>query len=548
LILPLTETPTPPNIVLILADDMGFCDVGCFGAEIHTPNLDALASGGLRLSQMYNAARCCPSRAALLTGLYPQQTGVGHMVRDLGRPQYQGFLNDECVTLAEVLGDHGYTTLMSGKWHVGGGYDLLDAASWKPGDNRHPLPTQRGFDHFYGLVAGSGNYFQPKPLLSDDRVIAIDDDDYYITDAISDRATRMLDDHVGAQAASPFFLHVTYTAPHWPLHARPNDIARYESVYRTGWDELRSSRHEELRSLGIVSSAWPLSPRDEGVAAWPDATHQDWDAYRMAVYAAQVASMDRGIGQILAKVRELGQEQNTLIVFVSDNGGCAEFLAEDSQRPEPSQYGATLADGRSVAVGNRHDRRPGAADTFMSCDIAWANVSNVPFRLFKTYLHEGGISTPCIISWPAAITAPGIVHQPAHFVDIAATCIDVAGAPYPRERRGHTIHPLEGESLLPLIEGRQWRRQTPMVWEHQGNRAVRVGQWKLVSEFGQPWELYDMQADRTELHDLAGHRPGKVRELQRAYAEWAERCGVGTWPLPGQSWEPRMRTSHSHYV
>lgn len=545
------EAPSRPNILLILADDMGFSDIGCYGSEIRTPNLDALASSGLRFSQMYNCARCCPSRAALLTGLYPQQTGVGHMIRDLGRPQYQGFLNDRCVTVAEVLREHGYRTLMAGKWHVGGHYDLLDPERWRPGDARHPLPTQRGFDHFYGLVAGAGNYFDPKPMLEDERVIPVaGEPGYYLTDAISERAAGMLDRHVGAAPERPFFLHLGYTAPHWPLHAREEDVARYAGRYRGGWDALRAARHEELTAMGMVSERWPLSPRDEGVPPWEESPHRDWNALRMAVYAAQIDSMDRGIGRIMAKLRELGQERNTLVIFVSDNGGCAEFLAEDGDQPEPSQFRATLPDGRSVTIGNLPDLAPGGADTFMSYDIPWANASNVPFRLYKTFLHEGGIATPCIVSWPGTITEPRIVHQPAHFIDIAATCIAAAGARYPDEWGGREIQPLEGESLLPLIAGRPWRREAPMVWEHEGNRAVRSGQWKLVSEYGRPWELYDMQADRTELRDLAGSRAGRATAaaLARVWDEWAQRCGVSPWPLPDQTWQPRMRTSHSRVV
>ena len=545
------EAPSRPNILLVLADDMGYCDIGCYGSEIRTPNLDALASGGLRFSQMYNCARCCPSRAALLTGLYPQQTGVGHMIRDLGRPQYQGFLNDRCVTVAEVLREHGYCTLMAGKWHVGGHYDLLDPERWRPGDRRHPLPTQRGFDHFYGLVAGAGNYFDPKPMLEDERVIPVaGEPGYYLTDAISERAAGMLDRYVGASPERPFFLHLSYTAPHWPLHAREEDVACYADRYRGGWDALRAARHEELTAMGMVSERWPLSPRDEGVPPWEESHHRDWNALRMAVYAAQIDSMDRGIGRVMAKVRELGQERNTLVIFVSDNGGCAEFLAEDDDQPEPSQFRATLPDGRGVTIGNLPDLAPGGADTFMSYDIPWANASNVPFRLYKTFLHEGGIATPCIMTWPETITEPRIVHQPAHFIDIAATCIAAAGARYPHEWGGRAIQPLEGESLLPLIAGRPWRREAPMVWEHEGNRAVRSGQWKLVSEYGRPWELYDMQADRTELRDLAVSRAGRATAatLARAWDEWAQRCGVSPWPLPDQTWQPRMHTSHSRVV
>ena len=262
-----SEGTTRPNIILILADDMGFSDIGCYGSEIRTPNIDKLASDGIRFTQMYNSARCCPTRASLLTGLNPHQAGVGHMVNDLGRPEYQGFLNQECVTIAEVLRNHGYSTYMSGKWHVGGTYDLLDPSSWHPGAPTHPIPTQRGFDRFFGIVAGAGNYFDPKPLLHDDKVVTQEDPNMYFSDAVADNAVKMLNEHE-ASDDKPFFLHVTFTAPHWPLHAPEEDIARYEGKYRTGWDALRTNRHEEMKGLGILDPKWEISPRHEDVSRW----------------------------------------------------------------------------------------------------------------------------------------------------------------------------------------------------------------------------------------------------------------------------------------
>ncbi|HEY6740422.1 MAG TPA: sulfatase-like hydrolase/transferase, partial [Actinopolymorphaceae bacterium] len=315
-----------PNIVLILADDMGFSDLGCYGSEIRTPNLDRLAASGLRFMQMYNAARCCPSRASLLTGLYAHQAGIGHMMADHGHPAYQGHLNRRCVTLAEVLRGQGYTTLMSGKWHVGGAYNILESATWRPGDAAHPIPTQRGFDRFYGIVSGAASYYYPRTLMRDDEFIPLETSGYYLTDAITDNAVQMVET---APRDRPFLLHVAYTAPHWPLHAPDELIARYEGTYRKGWDAVRTARHEELKGLGLLDRGWAISPRDADAPPWEETADQDWEDLRMATYAAQVECLDAGVGRIMEALRRLGLESDTLVMFASDNGGSAEFLAEE---------------------------------------------------------------------------------------------------------------------------------------------------------------------------------------------------------------------------
>lgn len=536
-----------PNIILILADDMGYSDLGCYGSEIQTPNLDGLANNGLRFSQMYNSARCCPSRAALLTGLNPQQTGVGHMTFTIaGPPAYQGYLNDSCATIAEVLRESGYATYMTGKWHSGRGYDLADPGTWDQfkGDATHPLPVQRGFDRFYGIVSGAGNYFYPPTLMRDDEFIPLDPEGQYLTDSISDNAVQMIEEN--ASNDKPFFLHMAYTAPHWPLHALEEDIARYEGKYRSGWDELRTSRHEQLKDFGLLDSKWDISPRDESAPPWKDSPNQEWNDLRMATYSAMIDRMDQGIGRVMNKIRELGIEDNTIVMFLSDNGGCAEFLMEDSTRPVPAQYGAPTPDGKPIQVGNNPGQRPGAADTFMSYDLPWANASNSPFRLFKRWTHEGGISTPFIVSWPDRIKEAAIIHEPTHIIDIAATCIEVAGATYPTELNGNPITPIEGVSFLSAIDESRWSRGKPIFWEHEGSRAVRIGQWKLVSEVGGQWELYDMDEDRTELNDLADKNRPKARELANLYDEWAEHSGVEPWPIPPNTWDPAMRSNHNH--
>ena len=549
---------TRPNIILILADDMGYSDLGCYGSEIRTPNLDRLAASGLRFSQMYNSARCCPSRASLLTGLNPHQTGVGHMMDALGPDSYQGYLNQNCATIADTLRAGGYATYMSGKWHVGGRYDLLDDSRWEElkGSAEYPIPTQRGFDRFYGIVAGSANYFFPRLLMEDDRFIELDPNGYYFTDAITDNAVKMLDENAAANSAAsanggdekPFFLHVTYTAPHWPLHAHEEDIARYEGKYRDGWDTLRTNRHEELKASGILSDKWEISPRNASAGAWQDESNKDWEDLKMATYAAMIDRMDQGIGRILDKVREMGAEENTLVMFLSDNGGCAEFLAEDTQRPEPSQYASPNPNGTPIKMGNIVGQRPGPGDTFMSYDLPWSNASNSPFRLFKRWTHEGGISTPFIVNWPERIKEPGIVHEPTHISDIAATCIEAAGAQYPTELNGNAITPIEGVSFLDAINTGAWKRNMPIYWEHEGSRAVRIENWKLVAEVGGEWELYDMDEDRTELSNLVEANAPKADEMIALYDVWAERCGVHPWPLSPTARMMSLRNAHNHNV
>lgn len=510
-----------PNIILILADDMGYSDIGCYGSEIATPAIDQLSAGGVSFTQAYNCARCCPSRASLLTGLYPHQTGVGHMVADLGHPSYQGYLNDRCVTIAEVLKSGGYHALMCGKWHVGGGYDVKYPRAWKPGDQGHPIPTTRGFESFYGTLAGCADYFNPHTLMRNDSPIEPEGERYYYTDAISQEACRMIREYGGRER--PFFLYVAYTAPHWPLHALPEDIARYQGRYRRGWDAIRSARHEKLVELGFLDAKWKISPRDRSAPSWNEVKERDWEDRRMTVYAAQVDRMDQGIDRIVAAVRKLGLEENTLIMFLSDNGGCAEFLAEDGFVQNVLW---PMRNGKPVRAGNFPGVMPGPEDTYMSYDLPWANASNTPFRLYKHWVHEGGIATPLIVSWPAVIKKRRIVHEPTHVIDIMATCVEAAGVNYPQTFNGNEIVPLQGESFIQALRGKRWSREKPLCWEHEGNCAIRKENWKLVKKYPGDWELYNMEQDRTELEDLKEKNKPKAEELRKLYERWAQGCEV----------------------
>ncbi len=540
----MAEADSRPNIILILADDMGFSDLGCYGSEIKTPYLDHMAEKGLRFTGMYNGARCCPARASLLTGLHPHQAGVAHMTMDLGIPGYRGFLRPDCVTVAEVLRASGYRTLLAGKWHVGGNYRAHDRESWKrtAGDEGHPLPTQRGFDRFYGILNGAGSFYDPVLLMDRETFIRAEEPEYYFTNAVTDRAIEM----IRTKENSPYFLYLTYTAPHWPLHALPEDISRYQGLYRKGWDSVRTARHEKLKGMKLLDERWEISPRDVDAPPWQDVVHKDWEDLRMAAYAAQIDRMDQCIGRVMSMVHATGGEENTLVMFLSDNGGCAEFLLEDPGDAGPSLWGDRARDGRPMRIGNITGLEPGPEDTFMSYDLPWTNVSNAPFRLFKHWVHEGGIATPFIVYWPDRIKQPGILHEPLQLVDLTATVIDAAGAAYPEERDGMSIPPCEGESFLPLLDSKSWSKQKPLYWEHEGNRAIRQGRWKLVGEHNKAWELYDMAEDRTELNDLAQKSPDRVRDLVQQYDLWANRCGVLPWPPRKSEMQLSMRGQHAH--
>jgi arylsulfatase len=526
----LTEMVTQlANVILILVDDMGFSDLGIMGSEIQTPNIDALARGGMLLSSMYNCARCCPTRAALLTGLYPHKAGIGHMGADLGTPAYQGFLRRDAATVAEIMRLAGYRTLMAGKWHVGSDLWATRVDRWRLGEPKHPTPRQRGFDRYYGMVDGVAHYFSPHFIMGDDCAAKIDPGSFYFTEAITDKAIGMVEDAV--VESKPFFLYLAHAAPHWPLHAHEEDIARYDGAYAKGWDAIRTARHEEMLGRGVLQHRWPISPRDLGAPPWGDVREKDWEASRMAVYAAMIDRMDQSIGRVLKTLRQLRQLDDTLILFLSDNGGCAELMAEDGfAKFWPDRH----SDGRRIAMGNRPGLRPGGPLTFMSYDLPWANVSNAPFRLFKHWVHEGGISTPLIVHWPRHITPGGVAHAPCHVVDLLPTILAATGVPYPSEVADSAIQSLDGENFLPLLQGAAWKRERPIFWEHEGNAAVRFENWKLVRKFDGPWELYDMERDRTELHDLAGSNKPMSERLEREYNAWAESVGVLDWNIARQ--------------
>jgi arylsulfatase A-like enzyme len=518
----LNAADSRPNIIVILSDDIGYSDLGCFGGEIATPTLDSLASGGLRFTQFYNTARCCPTRASLLTGLYPHQAGVGYMT-DLApysatamiNEWYAGDLRADTVTMAEALRANGYATYAVGKWHVTKDID--------EGKSRHNWPLQRGFDRYYGVLPGAANYFTPVHLTRDNTRIKFDADpeypakDFYLTDAFNDHAVRFVNEHAKQQAAKPFFMYLALTAAHWPIQAKPDDIAKYRGKYDAGYTPVRQARFEKMQKLGIIDRSWQLSPQ---FGEWDKVQRKDWEARCMEVYAAMIDNMDQGIGRLVGALRANGQFENTLILYLQDNGACAENI------------------GRNPAAGKKGGGgpppMPGPAETWMGYGEAWANVSSTPFRLYKHFAHEGGIGTPLIAHWPRGIRRRGEVeHQPGHLIDIMATAVDVAQGKFPTEREGRKVQPMEGRSLVPAFAGKTVSREA-IFWEHEGNRALRIGDWKLVAKgSGGPWELYDIKRDRTEMNDLASTQPARVKEMVATWDRWAERTHAVPWP-----WKP----------
>ncbi len=492
-----------PNIVLIMADDMGFSDIGAYGGEIDTPNLDKLAAEGVRFQHFTNAARCCPTRASLITGLYPHQAGVGGMDSALGDlSQYQGELNNKCVTMAEVLKGAGYSTYMSGKWHLAATKHTGTNGNWEASttsraitsEDRVNWPIQRGFDGYYGIIGGAADYFRPNTLTLDNERLPQPkpDDNYYTTDGFTDYTVKTIE----AQPKNkPFFFYVAYNAPHWPLQAKPADMAKYKGRFDKGWDVLRQERYERMKKIGLLDPKWELSP---GEKAWEATENKPEMLRKMETYAAMLDSMDQGVGRIMGALKKSGQYHNTLVIFLSDNGACHESQG----------YG-----------------------------VPWANLSNTPFRMYKHWTHEGGMAAPMIAHWPGGIQAGrGWRKQLGDIKDFMATFVDVSGATYPQTFKGQPIPPMEGISLVPAFAGKSQTR-APLFWEHEGNRAVVEGDWKLVSasERGKDanWELYNLAQDRSEMHDLIKNQPARAGKMIAQWNIWEKRVGATTFPIAG---------------
>ncbi len=497
-------TDQRPNIIIILADDLGFSDIGCYGSEIPTPNLDKLAYGGLRLTNFYNSGRCCPSRASLLTGLYPHQAGIGDMLLNKGTYGYQGYLSDSCVTIAQLLKQAGYHTITSGKWHVG--------------TSQSALAHNRGFDKSFCMLNNGSSYFKNGPLYNDGRTVTFmqngqvinRDTTYYLTQNITDFAI----DAIEAQKnnKNPFFLYLTYTAPHWPIQALEEDIQLFRGKYLVGWDTIRERRFKKQIIEKILDKTVILSSRYNKVPEWtnvPEGDRNLWDQ-RMAIYSAMIYRMDKGIGEILQKLQQIGEEKNTLIIFLSDNGGSGDEVQKDN------------------LVIQRNGIR-GTGDYIDSYQKNWGNVSNTPFSLFKKNMHEGGISTPFIAYYPGVIKPGQINHSTGHIINILPTCIELAKIKYPQSFNGKLLKQPEGKSMTNIFKGATSGNDT-LYWEHEGNKAIRAANWKLVYELNQnEWELYDLNSDRSETNNISNKYPDKVKQLKAAHDKWCTKVGVADW-------------------
>jgi arylsulfatase len=534
------EDVSRPNIIVILTDDMGYSDIGCYGSEIDTPTLDRLASNGLRYTRFYNTGRCCPTRASLLSGLYAHQAGIGEMTNDGGQPGYRGDLSRNAVTIAEALKPAGYQTYMAGKWHV--------AKQFGPDGDKSNWPLQRGFDRFYGTIYGAGSFYDPYTLTRGNQPITPDNDveyqpeQYYYTDAISDHAVRYIEEHARQRSDAPFFMYVAYTAAHWPMHALEKDVAKYEGRYDAGYDSIRKARYAKMLQLGVIKD-WKLS---EAPQAWEkvDEATQQWDIRCMEVYAAMVDSMDQGIGRIVKALETTGRMDNTLILYLHDNGGCAEDYGRKAPKePLPDDVVPMGKDELQTAMIPKRTRdgrpvrsgpgvMPGPDETYVAYGRNWANVSNTPFREYKLQNHEGGIATPLIAHWPKGIKArKELRHEPGHLIDIMATCIELSEAVYPKRHEDHDILPMEGRSLVAGFDGERAEERT-LLFEHFGKAAMLKGPWKLVrAGETRPWELYAIDKDRTELNDLSKGNPEIVRELGDLWRKEAERTYIYPKPI-----------------
>ena len=524
-----------PNILLIVADDLGFSDLGCYGGEISTPHLDQLASSGLRLTQFYNTGRCCPSRASLLTGQYAHRVGLGHMTKDIGHPGYRGTVSDNATTIAEVLLLAGYRTFISGKWHLGT-------------DN----PTRHGFEEFFGTLNSAGSYWDPSVYLRlpvDRRRREYGQDEFYGTDALTDHALDFIT-LARETPRKPWFLYLAYNAPHFPLQAPQEDIQRYKDVYQKGWDAVREERMNRLKELNLISDDTRLPPRSrwwnygetqsEQNPAWNSVSpaRQADLARRMAIYAAMIDRMDANIGRIVSKLKQQDAYKNTLIVFLSDNGACAEW--------DPRGFDIKSSNNNILHRGEQLDRM-GSRSTYHSLGSGWANACNTPWRLYKHFCHEGGISSPCIVHWPIGLQRRGELDAtPSHVIDLLPTCIEVAGARYPAKIGDRQILPLPGLSLVPALRGLPTEERT-LYFEHEGNRAIREGPYKLSARKGQSWSLYHVETDRTELEDRSSAEPEQLERLAAKWQKWARENHVTPFPIDYgvRYFRPAAASSHN---
>jgi len=530
-----------PNIIVILADDMGYSDMACYGGEIHTPNLDYLAQNGLRYRQFYNTSRCCPTRASLLTGLYNQQAGIGKMTEAENQPGYQGHITENTVTLAEVLKTAGYQTGMTGKWHVSNTFTQKtpqEQLAWlnhqKEAGPFSPIeqyPTSRGFDKYFGTIWGVIDFFDPFSLVNGKEPVKSIPKDYYHTDAINDTTVAYIRQF--AKSDKPFFLYVAQNAPHWPLQAKPEDIEKYKDTYKSGWEAVRKARYERMVKMGLIDpKVTPLPETPDGSVKWEDNPDREWDARAMAVHAAMIDRMDQGIGRIIQALKQTGELDNTLILFLTDNGASPENCAKYGpgfDRPSETR------DGRKIVYATEKQVMPGPQTSYASIGARWASVANTPYRYAKAESFEGGINTPMIAFWPGGITAKkgSYSDHMGHVMDLMATFCELSSAKYPKQFKNNEIKPTTGTSLVSSFSGKPSKGHSELFNEHFGARYARQGNWKLVSAAADStWQLYDLSTDHSETQNLAATHPEKVKYLAALWHQWANTHQV--FPKPGK--------------
>lgn len=481
-----------PNILVILTDDMGYSDLGCFGGEIETPNLDSLAAGGLRFTEFYNTARCWPTRATLLSG------------------RYSDGLSPRQVTIPEVLKTAGYETGMVGKWHLGK-------------DPKKDGPIQRGFDRFYGTMAGANSYWDPESLTRNTSAVEPEGEGYYYTDQIGMEAAQQIEGF--AKSDEPFFQYVAFTAGHWPLHAPEATIQKYLARYQGGWEKLRKERYDRMLKMGVIDrDRWPLPAPEKRVEDWETVDHKEWRIRNQAIYAAMVDHMDQAVGKIIEALKKSGQFENTLIVYAHDNGACAEHLGGNAWNTANLVLEKAKKAGKKVAVGDVYEVPMGGPLTFGSVGHNWASAQNTPMRRYKANVYNGGSCTPAIMHWPAGMMAKrgSISNERGHVVDFMATCVELGGADYPKSFGGEAITPHESLSLVPILRGESGDREHAYLFNHSNTHAVVKGAYKIVREGKRDWMLYHLAQDRTEITDLAAKHPEIVAELAGLWvARWS---------------------------
>ena len=506
-----TDHSGKPNIIIIMVDDLGYSDLGCYGGEIQTPNLDRLAHNGIRFTQFYNAARCCPTRASLMTGKYPHQVGMANNGQTL---------SPDSPTIAELLRDQGYHTGMAGKWHLSQTAPIPnkdEQLRWLAHQHdssvfaqKSSYPYQRGFEEHWGVIWGVVNFFDPFSLVHNGEAIEKVADDFYMTDFITEKSIDMIGQF--QQDDKPFFLYVAHTAPHWPLHALPEDIEKYKGKYDEGWDQLRESRYKGLIKQGIIDPETALPVENESGKKWGASDNKTWEARHMEAHAAMVDRVDQGIGTIIQKLEETGQLENTIIFFLADNGASPErYLNPGFDRPNQTRTGEPI-----LYEGYE---RPGSEATWGYIGSGWAGAINTPFRYWKKESFEGGNCTPLIVHWPAGLTGKEntIQRGVGHVMDLLPTCMELAGGHYPSSFSDGNILPTEGKSLMPMLHNTLSTTHDTLFWEHAGGRAIRIGDWKISALKGSEWELFDLSKDRTESVNLAEDFPQKVLELEAVW-------------------------------